>query len=232
MQPLYMDDSYLKEFDATVEEATENRVVLNNTAFFPAGGGVPNDTGTITCNDDVFSVVNVAKENGNIMHHLDKAVLKAGDIVKCAINWNRRYKLMRMHTAAHLLSAVFNREANVFITGNQLDLDKSRMDFSLENFDREKMTKFFEIANDLTQKNIPVKTYYMDRSEAEKIEGIARLAKGLPDVQNLRIVEIEGVDMQADGGCHVRDLKEVGQITFLKAENKGQNNRRIYYTLN
>jgi misacylated tRNA(Ala) deacylase len=140
--------------------------------------------------------------------------------------------MMRMHTAAHLISEMINEDFNALITGNQLDLDQSRIDYNTESFDREGIIKSCERANEIVQKNLLVKTYFMKREEAMKIPKITKLANALPpQVEELRIVEIEGVDVQADGGTHVKTLGEIGRIEIVKMENKGKNNRRLYYVL-
>lgn len=229
---LYLDGSYLKEFEATVEEVNNGRyVVLNKTAFYPMGGGQLYDTGVMIKNGEEYKVIYVGKFEGKISHEVDKEGLKVGDKVKARIDWERRYKLMRYHTAAHIISGVFNKETGALITGNQLDIDKGRIDFDLENFDREKINEYFKKANELIKKDLPIKNYYITREEALGMPEIAKLAKGLPDVENLRIVEIIGFDRQADGGTHVRSLGEVGEIEFIKAENKGKSNRRVYFKI-
>ena len=230
---LYMDDSYLKEFEAAVESVKDDRfVVLDKTAFYPTGGGQPHDTGIMICNGEEYPVVYVGKFSGKISHEVSKPGLKAGDKVIGKINWDRRFKFMRMHTAAHLLISIFNRESNVLITGNQIDEEKTRIDFNMENFDREKILKYIEDANNTIKRDLPVKVSYMQREEAMKIPGIVKLAAALPpNVETLRIVEIPGVDLQADGGTHVKSLSEIGTIEFVKAENKGKDNRRVYYTV-
>ena len=230
---LYMNDSYLKEFEATVESVKDDKfVVLDKTAFYPTGGGQPYDTGIFICNNEEYPVVYTGKFSGQISHEIAKPGLKQGDKVTGKINWDRRYKFMRMHTAAHLLISIFNRESNVLITGNQIDEEKTRIDFNMENFDREKIIRYIQTANDIIKQDLPVNTYYLPREEAMKIEGVVKLAGALPpDVQTLRIVEIPGVDLQADGGTHVRSLVEIGTIEFVKAENKGKDNRRVYYTI-
>lgn len=230
---LYMDNSYLKEFEATVESIKDDKfVVLDNTAFYPTGGGQPHDTGAMSCNREEYPVVYVGKFSGQISHEVSKPGLKAGDKITGKIDWERRYKFMRMHTAAHLLISIFNREGNVLITGNQIDLDKTRIDFNMENFDREKIMKYIDEANSIIERDLVVKVSYMPREEAMRIPGIVKLAAALPpSVDTLRIVEIPGVDLQADGGTHVNSLKEIGKIEFVKAENKGKDNRRVYYTV-
>lgn len=230
---LYMNDSYLKEFEATVESVKDDKfVVLDKTAFYPTGGGQPHDTGIVVCNGKEYPVVYTGKFSGKISHEISKPGLRVSDKVAGKINWDRRYRFMRMHTAAHLLISIFNRESNVLITGNQIDEDKTRIDFNMENFDREKIMKYIQTANDIIKQDIPVKTYYLPREEAMKIPGVIKLAGALPpDIQTLRIIEIPGIDLQADGGTHVKSLAEIGTIEFVKAENKGKDNRRVYYTI-
>lgn len=233
MEALYLEDSYLKEFEATVESVKDDKyIVLDKTAFYPIGGGQPYDTGVFIRDTEEFPVVYVGKFSGRISHEVSKPGLKPGDKIIGKIDWDRRYKLMRMHTAAHVLSAIFHNKTGAMITGGNLDLEKSRIDFSLDNFDREKIQAYAHLANSIIQKNLDVKTYSLPREEAMKIPDVVKLAGALPpEVEKLRIVEIEGVDKQADGGCHVKNLKEIGKIDILKAENKGKNNRRVYYTV-
>ena len=230
MQPLYMTDSYLKEFAASVSKTEGAVVFLDKTAFYPQGGGQPCDMGTMECNGRVLNVVNVTKKDGDIAHHLD-GELKEGDKVHCKIDWNRRYRLMRMHTAAHIIDAILYRETGALCTGNQLGIDKSRIDFSLDS-GMEKMKAYIDMANDAVEQGIVVKIYSLQRDEAMKIPGIVKLAAAAPpNVAELRIVEIPGVDIQADGGTQVANTKEIGKIEFLGTENKGKSNRRLYYTL-
>jgi len=139
---------------------------------------------------------------------------------------------MRSHTAAHILAAILSRETGALITGNELATDRTRFDFNLENFDRDAFQTYVAMTNRVLTQDIPVKCYNLPREEALKIPGMVKLAEAAPpDIPILRIVEIEGVDKQADGGTHVKNLKEVGQIKFVKAENKGKNNRRVYFEL-
>ena len=236
MEALYLDDSYLKECDAKVESVKNGKyVVLDRTVFYPNGGGQPHDTGKIIRKSDgeEFRVVFVGKFEGRASHEVDREGLKEGDEVKCVLDWERRYKLMRMHTAAHVLAGgVLYKRYGAKITGNQLDVDKSRFDFNLENFDRELMEKAVEEANKLLENDVEVKTYYLPRSEAMKNPEMVKLVGALPpNIDPLRIVEIVGVDIQADGGTHVKNLKEVGKIEIIKLENKGKSNRRVYFKL-
>ena len=226
-QLLFMEDSYLKEFSAVVTSANSNEIELDKTAFYPEGGGQPCDLGTIESNGNTFNVTHVRKENGRIIHIVDKEGLRYGNTVRCKLDWNRRYMLMRNHTAAHVLSEVIHRATGAMITGNQLGTEQSRIDFSLENFDREKIKEYVDKANEYLAQDVPIKTYFISRDEAD--ESITKLAMGIAGHENLRIVEIGDIDKQADGGTHVANIKEVGRIELVKIENKGKNNRRVYF---
>ncbi len=229
---LWFKDCYLKEWHAVVTSANGTEIELDRTAFFPEGGGNPCDFGKILCNGFEYSVISVRKEGGRINHKVDKQGVKQGDNIHCILNWERRYKIMRMHTAMHLISSVFNKESGVLITGNQISPEKSRMDFNLENFDRSLIERLFVKANDIANEDHDIKISFMKRDEALKIPGMVKLAGALPpSVDSLRIVEIEGVDIQADGGCHVANTKEIGETKITKMENKGKSNRRVEFVL-
>jgi misacylated tRNA(Ala) deacylase len=227
---LFWEDAYIKEFDATVTSVASNQLELDQTVFHPRGGGLVGDTGSLSG----VKVVDTIKGAGDSIVHVLESVpdLSVGEQLHGTIDWDRRHRIMRMHTSAHLLSAIFNKQTGALITGNQIEPEKSRIDFSLENFDRERMLVYCKQANEVIAKNPPVKTYFMKREEALQIPGITKLASAAPpDVKELRIVEIEGLDLQADGGVHVRRLGEIGEIDPLKFENKGKSNRRLYFTI-
>jgi len=228
---LYLRDSYQKECDSYVLSVKHGRyIVLDQTIFYPNGGGQPYDTGEIKCGDKIFKVVYVGKFSGEISHEVDQIGLSEEDKVHCLLDWNRRYKLMRSHTAAHVFASLLCTGTGALVTGNQLKEDKVRFDFSLEKFDRDILQEYIDKANMFFQKDIPVKTYELPREEALKIPGVIKMAEALPpNIPVLRIVEVVGVDRQADGGTHVRSLKEVGKIELLKAQNKGKYNRRVYF---
>lgn len=230
-QALYLEDCYLKEFEAKVVRVEGKFVVLDKTAFYPSGGGQPHDTGVLEANGQEFKVVFVKKFPDSISHEVYVEGLKEGDAIKGKIDWQRRHLLMRMHTASHLLASRFHKNAGALITGNQLNEDKSRIDFSLENFDREKINDYIDESNKLIEQDLPIKIYWLSKEEVLQNPELVKLAKGLLDIEKFRIVEIVGADKQADGGCHVKSLREIGKIEFLKAENKGKSNRRVYFTL-
>jgi Ser-tRNA(Ala) deacylase AlaX len=231
---LFLVDSYLKESKATVISVKNGKyVILDQTIFYPKGGGQPHDTGKLIKGNDVYNVVYVGKFSGEISHEVDHAGLQAGDEVCCVLNWDRRYKLMRSHTAAHLFASLLNQGTGALTTGNQLEEDHVRFDFSLAKFDRELLEEYVAEANKLFGTDVPVKWYELPKEEALKIPGVVKMAKAFPpDLPFLRIVEIVGYDRQADGGTHVRNLREVGKIVLIKTENKGKSNRRVYFKLN
>ena len=232
-QALYLENSYLKECDATVVLVKDGRyIVLDQTIFYPRGGGQPWDTGTVIKENQTYNVVYVGKFSGETSHEIDRPGLREGDKVHCVLNWERRYNLMRSHTAAHVFASLLCNGTGALITGNQLEEDRVRFDFSLERFDRKILEEYVDKANELFERDIPVKWYELPREEVLMIPGIVKMAEAFPpDLPSLRIVEVVNVDRQADGGTHVKNLKEVGQIVLLKAENKGKHNRRIYFKL-
>lgn len=229
---LYMDDSYLREFDAKVLEFSGDNVILDRTAFHPKGGGLTDDTGLLIRGGDRFKVVEVFIEGNKVLHSTPEHNLKLGDSVRGILDWERRYTIMRMHTGIHALASVFNRRTGALITGNQVNVDRSRLDMNLERIDRALISDVFNETNKELASGRRVKIYYLKREEALKIPGIIKLAEAMPpSIEKLRIVEIENLDIQADGGPHVANTREVGELVLLKVENKGRNNRRVYFTL-
>jgi len=231
---LYMDDSYLKEWDAKIESVSQKKfIVLDKTAFFPKGGGVEYDTGEITTKDGrQFKVVYTGKFSGKISHEVDKEGLKEGDIVHCKLDWNRRYLLMRYHTATHVFSGVLFKDYNLKVTGNQLTTKKARMDLNMEEMDVKIIRNAIEKSNKIINRNLPVEIYYKSREEAEKDPVLFKLAIGFPhNIDTIRIVDIKGFDRQADGGCHVKNLDEIGEIKFKDFVNKGKNFKRVYFII-
>ena len=230
---LFLEDSYLKQSPATVVSVKDGKyIILDQTIFYPKGGGQPHDTGKIIKDNKTYNVVYVGKFNGEISHEVDLTGLQIRDSVLCVLNWERRYKLMQSHTAAHVFASLLTNGTGALTTGNQLGEDHVRFDFSLEKFDKVLLETYLTKANKLLGSDIPVKWYELPREEAMKIPGIVKMAVAFPpNIPVLRIVEIVGLDKQADGGTHVRNLMEVGKVKLIKTQNKGKNNRRIYFKL-
>jgi misacylated tRNA(Ala) deacylase len=226
---LFWEDMYAKEFDAAIVGIAGNRVTLDQTAFNPKGGGLVSDTGTL----DGARVSEVVKEGEEIYHVLEsQSPWTVGQSVHGVIDWDRRYKIMRMHTSAHILSAVVNGETGALITGNQISPDESRVDFNLEDFNKDKMTHYVDRVNEAVERGLEVKTFFMKREDVLANPGFVKLANAMPpSLDVLRIVQIGDVDTQADGGVHVGNTKEIGKVTGTRTENKGKSNRRMYFTV-
>jgi misacylated tRNA(Ala) deacylase len=231
---LYLYDSYLREFEAKVERVVGNSVVLDQSAFHPLTGGVGCDLGWLVKDDVKLRVarVEIDRVTKTVSHvaEAEPSGLIQGDVVKGAIDWDRRYCLMRLHTAAHLIAAVMYRDYSALITGGQVDVDQARLDFNLPRTDREVFEDAVKKANEEAAKRAELKVYFLSRDEALKVPGVVKLAERMPpEERELRIVEIPGIDLQADGGPHVKNTDEIGRIQLLKIENKGKNQRRIYF---
>ncbi len=229
---LYMNDSYLKEWTAKVISVKDDKYIgLDKTAFYPKGGGQPWDEGFIIKNGQKFKVIYVGKFSGQISHEVDKPGLSEGGEVSCKLDWKRRYTFMRYHTACHLISNVLYTRADAKITGNQIEMDKTRMDFSMKDYSPEKLKAYVDEANNIIKNDLPISVDYMSREEVLQNPEVARLAKGLPDVKEFRIVKIGEIDKQVDGGTYINHLKEISKIEVIKTVNKGKNNRRMYFIL-
>ncbi len=229
---LHMKDNYIREFTARVVELTDEGVVLDRTAFYPLKGGVNCDTGVLLAGGREHRVTGTYLRGGKVVHITDTEGLEEGMEVSGKLDWERRYRLMRNHTAAHLLEAVLFRKAGALIGGGSVDAEKSRIDFTLEKMDRELIEDAVREANELVAGGAPVRIYFMPREDALRDPEMVKLAGKLPpEVRELRIVEIEGIDRQACGGPHVANISELGKIRVLKMENKGRGRRRLYYTV-
>jgi len=226
---LFWEDMYARDFDARVESVDGARAVLDQTAFNPRGGGLVSDTGVL----GGLGVLEVLKEGEQIIHVLETPpAFGPGAVVHGALDWDRRFRIMRMHTSAHILSSVVNRESGALITGNQISPDQSRVDFSLDDFDKEKIASYIDKVNEAIARGLEVRTYFMKREEALSNPGFVKLANAMPPSDEmLRIVEIGDVDTQADGGVHVKNTLEIGKVIGVKTENKGKSNRRLYFTV-
>lgn len=232
---LFQKDSYLKEFNAIVLDVHENNIVLDRTAFHPLTGGVDCDLGFITYGSETYRIQQVTEEKptGDILHTVEGVpIIKIGGSIVGLINWERRYKLMKLHTAAHILSSILYKKYGALVTGGHIDTEHAKDDFSLESSDKSVFEEAIKETNVVIDKGIEVKIYFLSREEALKIPGVIKLAQRTPpDINTLRIVEIPDIDIQADGGPHVSNTKEIGSIAIEKIENKGKGRKRVYYRL-
>lgn len=226
---LHMKDNYAKRFDAEIAAVTDNGVVLDRTAFYPYGGGVQEDIGMLV-DGGKHDVTGVFWKEGKPVHMTETEGLEAGMTVHGEIDWNRRYRIMRTHTAAHLLCAMVFNKTKALIGSSGVTQEKGYVGFTLENMDKGLIAGAVEDANRAIEKGNPVVIRFMNREQALKDPTIVKLACKLPpEVKELRIVDIKGIDYQACGGPHVADIGEIGKIEAIKIENKGKNNRRLSY---
>jgi misacylated tRNA(Ala) deacylase len=231
---LYHTDAYLKEFDAVVTAVDGNKVALDRTAFYPGGGGQPNDVGTLTAaNDETWNVVKVSKQGADVWHELDREAPPIGTPVHGAIDWDRRYKLMRTHTAMHILCGVIFRDYGASVTGGNMEPLKGRMDFEFETMRQEFVKQIEEKINVEVANARPTRVKILPRAEAFLIPDLIRTKINLlPEgISEIRTIEIVGLDLQADGGTHVANTSEVGRIRVVDYKSKGKINKRIEVAL-
>lgn len=224
-------DSYLKTFEATVVDinSDENAFALDQTAFYPGGGGQPCDYGQIEIKGALLPVTKVKRQAQHIWHWLDGELPDIGANISGAIDWDRRYKLMRTHTAFHILCGVVWRDYQAQVTGGNMDVLKGRMDFEFASLKQELVKEIEEKLNVEVAAARPIHVKVLPREEAFEIPDLIRtkinlLPEGITEV---RTVEIEGLDLQADGGTHVANTREVGVIRVAGYKSKGKINKRI-----
>jgi misacylated tRNA(Ala) deacylase len=232
---LYATDSYLKTFEAVVVAVDEeNRaVVLSRTAFYPGGGGQPWDEGVLSAADGrVWPVSRVKKTPQGVWHTLagEADLPQVGDSLRGELNWERRYALMRTHTALHILCGVVFRDYGALVTGGEMEPLKGRMDFEFETLTHERIAEIEEAVNREVQAARPIRVQVLPRETAFQIPDLIRTKINLlpPEIQEIRTVEIVGLDLQADGGTHVANTSEVGRIRVVDYKSKGKINKRIY----
>jgi len=234
---LYLSDSTIQTFEATViaEEVENHGVILDQTAFYPGGGGQPADFGTLTFEGSAYPVVRARKIGPHIVHQFEAGtpLLKVGSPVQGQINWEHRYKLMRTHTAMHILCGVIFRDYGASVTGGNMEPLKGRMDFEFETMQRELVDEINKNINAEVANARAVSTRILPREEAFQIPDLIRTKINLlpAGISEVRIVEIDGLDVQADGGTHVKNISEVGQIRVVDYKSKGKINKRIYVEL-
>ena len=235
---LYQTDSYLQTFDAAVTALDEanHGVILDRTAFYPGGGGQPADRGTLALDDGASVTVSRARKIGpDVVHLLDgDAPLPAlGAPIRGQIDWDLRYRLMRTHTAMHILCGVVFRDYGASVTGGDMEPLKGRMDFEFETMRGELVAAIEQAINEEMAQAHPVQVRILPREEAFQIPDLIRTKINLlPEgIREVRVVEIVGLDLQADGGTHVRNTSEVGPIRVTDYKSKGKINKRIYVEL-
>jgi misacylated tRNA(Ala) deacylase len=234
---LYQTDSYLQVFEAeiTAHDETSHSVILDRTAFYPGGGGQPADMGTLTAGDKTYIVARGRKVGYQVLHVIEgnNPLPAIGTVVSGQIDWEHRYKLMRTHTAMHILCGVIFRDYGASVTGGDMDPLAGRMDFEFETMQKELVQAIENAVNEEVANARAIQTAILPREEAFQIPDLIRTKINLlPEgIQEVRIVEIVGLDLQADGGTHVHNTAEVGHIQVVDYKSKGKINKRIYIAL-
>jgi misacylated tRNA(Ala) deacylase len=230
---LYQTDSYLREFEAVVTavDAGGGRVVLDRSAFYPGGGGQPCDLGSLALGDATAVVAKVAREGDLVWHTTNPSLQSAdGQLVRGCLDWDRRYALMRTHTALHILCGVVWRHYGALVTGGNMEPGAGRMDFEFETLRGELVGEIEAKCNQEIAAARDVRVRILPRDEAFQIPDLIRTKINLlPEgIRQVRTVEIVGLDLQADGGTHVANTREVGGIRVTDYKSKGAINKRIY----
>lgn len=236
---LYQRDSYLRRFEATVVAVDEidRGVVLDRTTFYPGGGGQPHDTGHLSRSDGTQSwpVASAKKQGAGVKHVLDGDGLlpSVGETVVGEIDWDLRYRLMRTHTALHALCGTIFRDYGAQVTGGNMGPDKARMDFEMEEFNSERVAEIERRVNEELAKAREIRVEILPREVAFTIPDLIRTKINLlPEgIDEIRTVEIVGLDLQADGGTHVANTQEVGGIKVIGTRSKGKSNKRLEIVL-
>lgn len=233
---LYLTDSYLQEFDAIVTAVDPEgcSVTLDRTAFYPGGGGQQPDAGVLISGNSAYKVIKAGKNGAEVLHFLESAALPPlGAQVRGKLDWERRYAAMRTHTAMHILCGVIWRDYQVSVTGGNMELLTGRMDFEFGELTRETIAEIESKINAEVTAAREIRVNSLPREEAFQIPDLIRTKINLlPEgIRTVRTVEIVGLDLQADGGTHVRNTAEVGKISIVKYHSKGGANKRLYIEL-
>ena len=223
---LYLRDAYLQQFEARVVGVRDNAIALDQTAFYPTGGGQPHDVGTLSG----LEVTEVRKEDGLVWHTVVGVPLPvSGATVAGVVEWTRRHQLMRTHTAVHVLCGVIWNEWHVPVTGGNMEPLSARMDFEFDPLPEGFAATVEALVNAELAADRPIEVGFLPRDTAVHDADLIRTKVNMipESVSEIRVVDIVGLDKQADGGTHVRSTGEVGRIRVVKTENKGKGNKRI-----
>lgn len=230
---LFLTDAYLQNFEATIVEHVEGGIVLDRTAFYPGGGGQPCDLGTLTADGQTWDVTKVQKVGGKVVHFVAGELPAVNTAVIGQLDWERRYQLMRTHTAMHILCGVVWRDYGAQVTGGNMEPLNGRMDFEFETMRQELVAEIETAVNKEIAAARETRVRILPREEAFQIPDLIRTKINLlPEgIKEVRTVELVGLDLQADGGTHVRNSSEVGRMRIADYKSKGKINKRIYVEL-
>ena len=230
---LFHDHSYLREFKATVTGVADAGVALDRTAFYIGGGGQPSDMGVLSADGREYAVSGVKRDGGLLVHLIDGDRPIAGSRVSGHIDWDRRYRLMRTHTALHILCGVVWRDYGALVTGGNMQPGEARMDFELKRMSADFAEEVEAKVNEEVAAARSVLAANLHREEAEQIPDLIRTKINLlpSNIHEVRTIDIQGLDVQADGGTHVDNTTEVGRIRVVGHESKGRINKRLRIAL-
>ena len=230
---LFHHDSYIREFEAKVTGVTEDGVILDRTGFYIGGGGQPHDTGALISEGQASQVIKVGRFEGQIVHTIEGPPPFQGAAVTGRIDWERRFTLMRTHTALHILCGVIWRDYGAKVTGGNMTPGEARMDFELESMSAEFAEEIAERINAEVAAARDVLVNQLTRQQAEMEPDLIRTKINLlpANIEEIRTIDIKGLDMQADGGTHVANTREVGGIKVVGHESKGRINKRLRIAL-
>lgn len=228
-EELFSTDAYLRSCEATVVAVSEEGAVLDRTVFYARGGGQPGDTGTLRWDGGEVRVTDTVKQAGEVLHVLEGPAPAVGTPVTTEVDWERRHTLMRTHTALHALSGIVFRDYGAKVTGGNMEPGIARMDFELEAISQEFGREVEEKLNAALEQDHPVHVSFLPRAEALADPDLIRTKVNLiPEhVDPIRVIDLEGLDKQADGGTHVRSTAEVGRVRVAKTESKGKGFKRM-----
>ena len=225
---IYLKDSYIKEFQTPIKLVEEDKIITEESIFYAQSGGQPGDKGSLEIDGQKVNVINTIKHEAGIAHVIDQTLENNSGEVKGVIDWEHRYRLMRMHTSMHLLCAALP----YYVTGGSIGLEKSRIDFDLgeETFEFETLNK---IINEFVQQAHPISYQWITNEELDLQPDLVRTLSVKPPrtSDKIRLVKIGSIDLQPCGGTHVANTQEIGEFQFIKYESKGKMNKRVQFTL-
>ncbi len=232
---IYSTEAYARSMEAQVvrTDVDDNRVLLDRTVFYPGGGGQPHDIGELWIGDDRLAVVRVTSDRDGVWHWLEGSLPSVGTATRGDLDWDRRYRIMRTHTAMHAMCGVIWRRYQVPVTGGNMDAGEGRLDFELPDWNSDDKPLVEAELNAELASRLAVEVSFLPREEADRDPSLIRTKVSLlpPDLREVRVIDIVGLDRQADGGTHVDSTGEVGTISLATVKSKGRGFRRFRFSL-
>ena len=234
-ETIYSTDAYARSMDARVvrTDRDDNRILLDRTVFYPGGGGQPHDVGEIWVGDDRLQVIRVTSDRDGVWHWVEGSLPPTGTDLRGELDWDRRYRMMRTHTAMHAMCGVIWRRYQVPVTGGNMEAGEGRLDFELPDWDSDHKPAVEAELNAELASRLPVEVSFLPREEADQDPSLIRTKVSLlpSGLREVRVIDIVGLDRQADGGTHVDSTGEVGTISLATVKSKGRGFRRFRFTL-